>query len=154
MTLSRHTDGAFDDELAALRAAVREIGAVACAMVEDAARLLTAHDAAAAERVIEADRRLDALRDALDERAVLTIARRQPVAVDLRAIVAAMRVAGALERVGDLAKNVAKRAGEIDGAGAPREAAQAVQRMGRQAGRALAGALQAWEAGDVAAAEA
>lgn len=153
MTLSRHIDSSFDDDLAALRSGVSEIGGLACSMVEEAARLLTAYDAVGAQRVIDADRRLDALRDALDERAVLTIARRQPVAIDLRAIVAAMRIAGALERAGDLAKNVAKRAGEIDGAGAPREAAQAVRRLGLQAARALAASLDAWEAGDVAAAE-
>jgi phosphate transport system protein len=153
MTLARHTDGSFDDELATLRNVLREMGGVAHAMVGDAATLLTSYDADLAERVIATDRRLDALRDAVDERAVLTIARRQPVAVDLRTIVAAMRVSGALERVGDLAKNVAKRAAVIEGGGAPREAAQAVRRLGQQAASAIDAALNAYDSGDIVAAE-
>jgi phosphate transport system protein len=153
MTLAPHTDSTFDDDLAALRAAVREMGGVAHAMVGDAAALLTAYEADRAERVIAADTRLDALRDALDERAVLMIARRQPMAIDLRAVVATMRIAGALERVGDLSKNIAKRAGMIHDGGAPRDAAQAARRLGLNAAAAIDAALAAYDASDLVAAE-
>jgi phosphate transport system protein len=72
-------------------------------------------DSFAAQRVIEADAKLDTLQRRVEEEAVLLIARRQPMASDLRDIVAAMRIANELERVGDLAKNNAKRVGAITG---------------------------------------
>ena len=153
MALAPHTVTSFDEDLAALDSALREIGGLALDMTREAAGLLVAYDGDVAERIIATDRRLDALRDGLDERAVLVIARRQPVAVDLRTVVASMRVAGALERCGDMAKNVAKRAAKIDGAGAPRDAAQAVRRLGLEAARALEAALDAFETRNSAEAE-
>jgi phosphate transport system protein len=74
---------------------------------------LAGSDAALARKVIGCDDRLDTLQREIEETAVLTIARRQPMAVDLREIVSAIRVAGDLERVGDLAKNIAKRSLKI-----------------------------------------
>ena len=62
-----------------------------------------------AQRVVALDPPIDALQREIEERAILTIARRQPMAVDLREIVGALRVSNDLERIGDLAKNIAKR---------------------------------------------
>jgi len=70
-------------------------------------------DTGLAQQVVATDPRLDALQREIEEQAILTIARRQPMAVDLREIVGAIRVAGDLERVGDLAKNIAKRSVRI-----------------------------------------
>ena len=127
--LPGHTDSSFDADLTALNDAVREMAGLALGMVADAAILLPAPDTRQIETVVATDARLDALHETVEERAVLTIAKRQPVANDLRAIVATIRIAYTLERVGDLAKNVAKRAAQLDGAGAPREALQAARRM-------------------------
>jgi phosphate transport system protein len=69
---------------------------------------------ALAQRVIALDDKIDMLQREIEEKAILTIARRQPMAVDLRDIVGALRVANDLERIGDLAKNIAKRVGALD----------------------------------------
>src|SRR5262249_38414225 len=79
--------------------------------ITDAVDALAKRDSERANRVIAADVQIDALQREIEEKAVLTIARRQPMAVDLREIVSALRVANDLERVGDLAKNIGKREG-------------------------------------------
>ena len=89
------------------------MGGLAEKMVIEAVDALSSGDAALAHQVVETDPRLDALQREIEEQATLTIARRQPVANDLREIIGAIRVAGDLERVGDLAKNIAKRALKI-----------------------------------------
>ena len=89
------------------------MGGIAEKMVLDAMDALAAADNALAQQVVSTDPRFDALQREVEEQAILTIARRQPVAIDLREIIGAIRVAGDLERVGDLAKNVAKRSVKI-----------------------------------------
>lgn len=108
-----HTVRAFDKELEALGRRIAEMGGIAEKMVSDATDALAHLDADLARVVISVDPRLDAIQRDVEELAILTIARRQPLAVDLREIVGAIRVAGDLERVGDLAKNIAKRAIKI-----------------------------------------
>ena len=110
-----HTMKAYDKELESLERRIAEMGGVAEKMVIDAMDALANSDADLAHQVIASDDRLDALQRTIEESAVLTIARRQPMAVDLREIVGAIRVAGDLERVGDLAKNIAKRSLKIKG---------------------------------------
>ena len=105
-----HTVRAYDKELQALERRIAEMGGIAEKMVVDAMDALANSNAALAQQVIATDPRLDSLQRDIEEQAILTIARRQPMAIDLREIVGAIRVAGDLERVGDLAKNVAKRA--------------------------------------------
>ena len=104
-----HTVKAYDKELDALARRIVEMGGIAEKMVVDAMDALANADATLAYQVVATDPRLDALQREIEEQAVLTIARRQPVADDLREIVGAIRAAGDLERVGDLAKNIAKR---------------------------------------------
>jgi len=104
-----HTVKAYDKELDALARRIVEMGGIAEKMVVDAMDALANADASLAQQVVATDLRLDALQREIEEQAVLTIARRQPVADDLREIVGAIRAAGDLERVGDLAKNIAKR---------------------------------------------
>src|SRR6202166_5065771 len=108
-----HTVKAYDKELDALARRIVEMGGIAEKMVVDAMDALANADATLAHQVVATDPRLDALQREIEEQAVLTIARRQPVADDLREIVGAIRVAGDLERVGDLAKNIAKRSVKI-----------------------------------------
>jgi phosphate transport system protein len=107
--MTDHTVKAFDKELSDLGAKIAEMGGLAEKMLTDAIDALIRLDLDLARATIATDPRVDALERDVEERAVLILARRQPMGIDLREIVAAMRIASDLERVGDLAKNIAKR---------------------------------------------
>ena len=111
---SEHTAKAFDSDLQELTRLVAEMGGLAERMITDSVDALVRRDIALGKRVVAADTEIDTLQRTIEERAVLTIARRQPMAVDLREIVSAMRVAIDLERIGDLAKNIGKRVSAIE----------------------------------------
>ncbi len=104
-----HTVKSYDRELDMLERLIAEMGGIAEKMVIDAVDALANADTVLAHLVVAADPRLDSLQREIENLAVMTIARRQPVAIDLRELIGAVRVAGDLERVGDLAKNIAKR---------------------------------------------
>lgn len=110
-----HTVSAYDDDLKSIARMVTEIGGLAERAVGDAVQALTRFDIELAQRVIIGDKELDRLQREIEEKAILVIARRQPMASDLREIVGAMRIANDIERVGDLAKNIAKRVVAING---------------------------------------
>jgi phosphate transport system protein len=105
----QHTAKAFDSDLQDLNRMVAEMGGLAEKQVADSVDALAKRDSVLAQRVAQSDLMIDALQQQIEEKAVLTIARRQPMAVDLREIVGALRLANDLERIGDLAKNIAKR---------------------------------------------
>ncbi len=107
--MNEHTAKAFDVDLQDLSRMVAEMGGLAEKQIADSVDALATRDSGRAERVIAADVAIDNLQREIEERSVLTIARRQPMAVDLREIVSALRIANDLERIGDLAKNIAKR---------------------------------------------
>jgi phosphate transport system protein len=107
--MMEHTIKAFDADLQELARMIAEMGGLAERQIGDALDALNRHDAALARGVLAADARIDVLQREIEEKAILTIARRQPMAVDLRDIVGALRVSNDLERIGDLAKNIAKR---------------------------------------------
>jgi phosphate transport system protein len=111
--MSDHTMRVVDKELAGLSQRVAEMGGLAGQMVSDAMNALSGADSRLAQFVVQSDPRLDALQREIEEQAIEEIARRQPVADDLRSIIGAIRIAGDLERVGDLAKNIARRAIKI-----------------------------------------
>ncbi len=104
-----HTVKSYDRELDTLERRIAEMGGIAEKMVIDCMDALSNADTVLAHQVVATDPRLDALQREIEDLAVSTIARRQPVAVDLRELIGAIRIAGDLERVGDLAKNIAKR---------------------------------------------
>jgi phosphate transport system protein len=104
-----HTVKAYDKELDALGRRIAEMGGIAEKMVIQAMDALANADTVLAHQVVATDLRLDALQREIEDMAVMTIVRRQPVSVDLRELIGAIRIAGDLERVGDLAKNIAKR---------------------------------------------
>jgi len=104
-----HTTRAFDSDLHELARKIAEMGRLDGEQIADAIDALTKRDTALAKRVIAADDRVDALQREIEEKAATTIARRQPMAVDLREILGALRISNDLERIGDLAENVAKR---------------------------------------------
>ena len=111
---SEHTAKAFDSDLQELTRLVAEMGGLVERMITDSVDALIRRDTALGKRVVASDVEIDNLQRAIEERAVLTIARRQPMAIDLREIVSAMRVATDLERIGDLAKNMGKRVSALD----------------------------------------
>ena len=111
--MTDHTVKSFDVELDLLGHKIAEMGGVAEKMMSEAMDALSGLDLELARSVVAADARLDALQREIEESATQTIARRQPMAIDLRQVIGAIRVAGDLERVGDLAKNIAKRAMKI-----------------------------------------
>jgi phosphate transport system protein len=110
-----HTVKSFDVELETLDRYIAEMGGIAEKMLADAMDALAGMNVELAQRVVSSDPRLDLLQRTVEEFAVHTIAKRQPLAVDLREIVGAIRISADLERVGDLAKNIAKRAALIAG---------------------------------------
>jgi phosphate transport system protein len=107
--MTEHTVRAYDRDLEELGRRIAEMGGIAEKMLAEAMEALAAFDVVLAQRVVSTDSRLDALQREIEESAILTIARRQPLAIDLRDCIAAIRISGDLERVGDLAKNIAKR---------------------------------------------
>jgi phosphate transport system protein len=112
---TQHTAKAFDSDLLELARKVAEMGGLAEKQIADAVDALARRDHDSARRVIALDKSVDALQTGIEEKAILTIARRQPMAVDLREIVGALRIANDLERIGDLAKNIAKRTLDLSG---------------------------------------
>src|SRR5664280_3826633 len=125
----QHTTKAFDSDLQDLARMVAEMGGLAEKQVADAVDALAKRDSALAQRVSTADAAIDALQREIEEKAVLTIARRQPMAVDLRDIVGALRLANDLERIGDLAKNIAKRVIALNGEFPPPKLIRGVEHM-------------------------
>lgn len=104
-----HTLKAFDQDLADLRALISDMGSFAQAAIEESMRCLLERDTAAAKQLVEADVQLDGLEAEAERRVVELIALRAPMADDLRESIAALKIAGVLERIGDYAKNIARR---------------------------------------------
>ena len=129
MTMSEHTIKAFDADLQDLTRVVAEMGGLAERQIVNAVEALDKRDIALAERVIADDGKIDALQREIEEKTILTIARRQPMAIDLREIVGALRVSNDLERIGDLAKNIAKRVAALDADFQPQQVMRGVEHM-------------------------
>ena len=115
MNVSDHTTRVFDSDLIKVTQMVAEMGGLAQKQVTDAIDALARHDVDLARKVIALDASVDNLQRRIEEKAVATIALRQPMAFDLRALIAMLRIANDLERIGDLAKNVGKRVIAVSG---------------------------------------
>jgi phosphate transport system protein len=114
MATTGHTLKAFDDDLNRLRAGIAEMGGLAEAAIAAAMRALVERDGESARTVVQADKRIDALEAEIERQAVQIIALRAPMADDLREVVAALKIGGVVERIGDYAKNIAKRVPAIE----------------------------------------
>jgi phosphate transport system protein len=110
-----HTLKAFDQDIAELRALITDMGSFAEAAIEEAMRCLIERDSAAAEQLVEADVQLDELEAEAERRVLELIALRAPMADDLREAIAALKIAGVVERIGDYAKNIARRVRRLPG---------------------------------------
>lgn len=110
-----HTVKAFDEDITQIRGLIAEMGGLAELAISEAMTALVTGDVELAKQVIERDKKLDALETQVDAMAVRVLALRAPLADDLREIVAALKISGVVERIGDYAKNIAKRIGRIEG---------------------------------------
>ncbi len=115
--MNEHTVRAFDDEIDRLRGMISEMGGRAEAAIAGALQALVKHDSKVAEQVIADDKLIDVLEMEIERLAVQIIALRAPMADDLREVVAAIKIAGVIERIGDYSKNIAKRSLEIGNLG-------------------------------------
>jgi len=149
MIMSDHTVSAFDRELDLLGRKIAEMGGIGEKMLADGIDSLIRLDADLARATIAMDKRVDILQREIEEESVSIIARRQPVGVDLREIVAAMRISGDLERVADLAKNIAKRAVALSAEQRLPRAMIGLRHMGELAAMQLKDVLDAYSQRDV-----
>ena len=117
-----HTVKAFDDEIGRLRGLIAEMGGLAEVAIANAIEALVEHDDEKGKAVVAADVKLDALEAEVDRLAVRIIALRAPMADDLRDVIAALKISGVVERIGDYAKNIAKRDGQVEGRAYRRDA--------------------------------
>ncbi|TYR34862.1 phosphate signaling complex protein PhoU [Mesorhizobium microcysteis] len=141
--MGEHTVTSFDEDLGHIDRLIRDMGDLAGAMVAASTRSLLENDTAMAQRVISDDALMDARQRELDDRAITLIAKRQPMAQDLRRVVGAIRMAADLERIGDLAKNIAKRVSAVGEGAAPRSLSHSIDAMAQmvmaQVGAVIAG---------------
>ncbi|QTL04879.1 phosphate signaling complex protein PhoU [Aquabacter sp. L1I39] len=124
-----HIVSAFDAELKEIGRKVVEMGGQAERLVADSVNALIRRDTASGQKVILLDASVDHMQREIEEKVILVIAKRQPVATDLRELVAAIRIASDLERIGDLAKNVGKRVLAIEGEYHPQKLVRGVEHM-------------------------
>jgi phosphate transport system protein len=129
MNVSEHTARVFDTDLIKLTQLVAQMGGLAQKQVTDSIDALTRRDVGLARQVIAGDAAVDMLQRQIEEKAIATIALRQPMAIDLRALVAMLRIANDLERVGDLAKNIGKRVLAVSGDNSQRALMRGLKHM-------------------------
>src|SRR5512135_2297972 len=130
--MSEHTVKAFSEKLEALSASIAQMGGLAEAQFANAVDAIARRDTTLAESVVGGDKRIDEMQLEIEDRALKLLALRQPMAIDLRETLAAIKIASELERIGDLAKNIAKRAIVLNRE-QPIKLTQSLARMGNQA---------------------
>jgi len=153
MTLGRHINAAFDIELRSLKDQILAMGSLVDRHVGEAVAAMIERDTTRAERVIEADRAVNQLELAIDEQCIRVLALQQPAASDLRFIAAALKMVTDLERIGDLAVNMAERVPALKEA-PPLRAVEELPGMAAAAQKMLRDVLEAFVNGDPVKAEA
>ena len=132
--MTDHTVKSFQEELDGIAASIAQMGGLTEAQLAGAIEAVSRRDSELAELTVSQDRRIDLLEQEIEARAVRVIALRQPMASDLREAIAAIKISSDLERIGDLSKNIAKRALVIQGDfDTPVRLIQGIARMGRLA---------------------
>lgn len=139
----RHTVSAFDEEISELRALIAAMGDAAGAAVRDSLAAIASGDMGLARRVVRQDKALDAMQVQVEKLVVTMLALRSPMADDLRMLVAALRIAAVLERIGDYAKNIGRRAEAVTGSSVD-AAEPVIAQMGLEAGEMVAQAVEAF----------
>lgn len=147
--MSDHITSAYDRDLESVEILITRMGGLVEQAILNAASALEAQDEDAAQEVRRADRAIDALEDQLNEEAARIIALRAPMGVDLRALLSVIKISGNLERIGDYAKNMAKRTTVLTSLPQVDGGVSALRRMAREVGRLLTDALDAYVRRDV-----
>ena len=147
--MNQHTVKAYGDELNQLTAEVARMGGLAEAQVADAVESVARRDIALARAVVERDVKLDAMHRDIEKKAIRLIALRQPVASDLRKTLSAMKLSTDLERTGDLAKNIAKRALSLAETEPMQPLTRSIERMGKLVSMRLRDVLDAYAAAEI-----
>ena len=142
--LREHIVTAFDRELEGIQAQIMKMGGLVEAAIMQAATSLETRDEELAEKVRAADAAIDALEESLNDEAARVIALRAPTATDLRVVLSVMRMTANLERIGDLAKNMAKRTTVLVQLQAIGGTSTALRRMAREVELMLKDALDAY----------
>jgi phosphate transport system protein len=127
--MATHIVSVYDEDLKYLSRRISEMGGLAEQMVAESVRALVNADLGLAQKVISDDVVLDDAERQIGEKAIITIAKRQPMAADLREIMGSIRIAADLERVGDLGKNTAKRVIAVSSASLPRQLARGIEHL-------------------------
>jgi phosphate transport system protein len=141
--MPEHIVKSFDQELAQIDTWIAQMGGMAEKLLGQAVDALERHDPKLADRAIASDRAIDDLERELQAQVITMIAKRQPMANDLRHIMTVLKIAGDLERIGDLAKNIAKRALAISGERHPKQLISGIRHMAELAMRQLKEVLDA-----------
>ena len=149
MSMNEHTLKFFGEELDQLKAEVARMGGLAEAQVGDAIEAVVRRDVPLAEDVVGRDSRLDQLQHDIERKAIRIISLRQPVAQDLRRTVSALKMSSILERTGDYAKNIAKRALIISEAEPITPLTRSIERMGKLVSSRLKDSLDAYTSGEL-----
>ena len=149
----KHIHSAYDRDLEAIQAMLMKMGGLVEASIVDGTRALEARDVELAEKVRHRDKAIDALEEQINEECARTIALRAPVSTDLRVLLTVFRLTGALERIGDYAKNMAKRTSVLAEMRPISGADSALRRMSREVQMMLKDTLDAYVRRDVEAAE-
>lgn len=144
MTMSEHTVTSFEEELKKLDGKIAQMGGLAEHLLAQAVQSLEKRDPELAVKTIQQDDAIDRLDHEIEEMAISIIARRQPVALDLRQIMAAIRISADLERIGDLGKNIAKRATAIASENRPQQLMIGIGHIGSKAMQQLQIVLDAY----------
>ncbi|GMG81747.1 phosphate signaling complex protein PhoU [Paralimibaculum aggregatum] len=147
--MSKHIVTAFDAELQSISTRISEMGGLAEEQLSQALEAIRERDSELAAEVIAADVRLDKLEVDFEEFAIQMLALRQPMANDLREVVAALKIASTLERIGDLAKNISRRATYLN-ENQPIKVSSSIVRMGNQTRLLVSEVLDAYAARDTA----
>lgn len=143
--MTEHIVKSYHEELETLSTNIAQMGGLTEAQLAGSLEAFTRRDTELAKRTIEDDKRVDALEADIEARAIRLVALRQPMATDLREVMSAMKIASDLERIGDLAKNIAKRAIVIQGDfDTPPRLVQGLARMGRLAQNQLKAVLDSF----------
>lgn len=139
-----HIVTAFDRDLETIQAQIMKMGGLVEELILKAAQSLNDRDEEAAEKVRKGDKAIDALENQINEAAAQLIALRSPAASDLRVVLSVMKISGNLERIGDYAKNMAKRTGVLVQMAPINDSHAAIRRMAREVQLMLKDALDAY----------
>lgn len=146
--MTQHIVSSFEEELVSLGEKIAQMGGLVEAQLAESIEALSSRDTVLANKVIGDDKKSDEFERDIEEQAILMIVRRQPMALDLREVMAAIRISAELERIGDLAKNIGKRVLAIGSESRPKRLLRGVDHMSRLTMEQLKNVLDAYSQRD------